>query len=143
MFSSHYYFRTAATNWHKMSATQRSRSASNFFSTFEQTTFLCKNFLLLSNSIHFYIFNCFRFFVFEQLFWSISFSNCFHKSLSKVVLVTLLFSKFKLRSPEITEHDKSDKYQVTAMKDTQISRVMTNIGESVEDFDSCKCPTVK
>ena len=141
--------------------TEEQVSKQLFFSTFKQTTclallskqlFLCKHFLLLSNSIHFYLFKClplsnfsqnFIFFVSDQLFLSISFSNCFHKSLSKVVLVALLLSKFKLRSSEIIEYDKCDNYQVTAMKDTQISRVMTNIGESVEDFDSCKCPTVK
>ena len=33
--------------------------------------------------------------------------------------------------------------QVTAMKDTQISKVLENIGQSVADFDSCKCPAVK
>jgi len=46
-------------------------------------------------------------------------------------------------SNKLTQNECNTEEQVTAMKDTQISRVMTNIGESVEDFDSCKCPTVK
>jgi len=32
---------------------------------------------------------------------------------------------------------------VTEMKDTQLSKVLENIGQSIADFDSCKCPPVK
>jgi len=32
---------------------------------------------------------------------------------------------------------------VTEMKDTQLGKVLENIGQSIADFDSCKCPPVK
>ena len=39
-------------------------------------------------------------------------------------------------------HNKKHR-QVTKMKDGQIRSTMERIGETVADFDSCKCPSVK
>jgi len=44
---------------------------------------------------------------------------------------------------KLLENDCNTAETVTAMKDTQISKVLENIGQSVADFDSCKCPAVK
>jgi len=46
-------------------------------------------------------------------------------------------------SNKLMEDDCNTEETVTDMKDSQISKVMRAIGESVADFDSCKCPTVK
>jgi len=44
---------------------------------------------------------------------------------------------------KLTEDDCNTEEMVTNMKDSQIKRVMENIGQSLADFDSCKCPAVK
>jgi len=44
---------------------------------------------------------------------------------------------------KLLENDCNTAETVTAMKDTQIGKVLENIGQSVADFDSCKCPAVK
>jgi len=44
---------------------------------------------------------------------------------------------------KLMQHDCNTEEQVTAMKDTQIGKVLKDIGSSVADFDSCKCPAVK
>jgi len=43
----------------------------------------------------------------------------------------------------LMEDDCNTEEAVTAMKDTQIGKVLENIGQTVENFDSCKCPPVK
>ena len=53
-------------------------------------------------------------------------------------LLALIF--FRYHSPSEIPNDK---YQVTTMKDSQLIRVHKDIGRSVADFDSCKCPAVK
>jgi len=44
---------------------------------------------------------------------------------------------------KLLENECNTEEAVTDMKDKQISQVMANIGASVSDFDSCKCPAVK
>ena len=36
-----------------------------------------------------------------------------------------------------------DHHQVNAMKDSQVSRILTTVNTSIKDFDSSKCPAVK
>ena len=43
-------------------------------------------------------------------------------------------------SPSPCHHDHN---QLNAMKDSQVSRILTTINTSVKDFDSSKCPAVK
>jgi len=43
----------------------------------------------------------------------------------------------------LTEHDCNSEEEVTDMKDHQIKSILTNLNSSVQDWDSCKCPTVK
>merc|ERR1712037_700588 len=44
---------------------------------------------------------------------------------------------------KLLQHGCHSEEEVTTMKDTQLSRVLENIGQSVADFDSCKCPAAK
>jgi len=44
---------------------------------------------------------------------------------------------------KLMQHKCNTEEAVTTMKDAQISKVLTSIGQSVEGFDSCKCPAVK
>jgi len=44
---------------------------------------------------------------------------------------------------KLLEDDCNTEEAVTNMKDNQISKVMESIGQTVADFDSCKCPAVK
>merc|ERR1719158_1220233 len=44
---------------------------------------------------------------------------------------------------KLTEDDCTTEEAVTNLKDNQIRRIMENIGQTVADFDSCKCPAVK
>merc|ERR1712212_528683 len=43
----------------------------------------------------------------------------------------------------LMEDDCNTEESVTNMKDSQISKVLKSIGETIADFDSCKCPAVK
>jgi len=44
---------------------------------------------------------------------------------------------------KLMQHDCNSEKNVNAMKAAQISKVLENLGESVANFDSCKCPPVK
>jgi len=44
---------------------------------------------------------------------------------------------------KLKEHGCYSEEEVTKMKDGQIKSTMERIGETVADFDSCKCPSVK
>jgi len=44
---------------------------------------------------------------------------------------------------KLLQHGCHSEEEVTTMKDSQLSRVLENIGQSVADFDSCKCPAAK
>jgi len=46
-------------------------------------------------------------------------------------------------SSHLTEHECNSEEQVTAMKDEQIKTILTQLKSSVQEWDSCKCPTVK
>jgi len=43
----------------------------------------------------------------------------------------------------LVEDECNTEEAVTEMKDNQISKVLESIGQTVENFDSCKCPPVK
>ena len=53
----------------------------------------------------------------------------------------------RVRATRVWDKGRYKKYpqkkQVTKMKDGQIGSTMERIGETVADFDSCKCPSVK
>jgi len=44
---------------------------------------------------------------------------------------------------QLREHDCSSEAEVTAMKDSQIKTILTQLKSSVKAWDSCKCPAVK
>jgi len=44
---------------------------------------------------------------------------------------------------KLLENDCNTVEQVNAMKDSQVSAVLTNLKSAIKDFDSSKCPAVK
>jgi len=46
-------------------------------------------------------------------------------------------------SSHLTEHECNSEEDVNTMKDDQIKRILIQLESSVEEWDSCKCPTVK
>jgi len=56
---------------------------------------------------------------------------------------TLNVATIEVCGNKLLQHGCHSEEAVTTMKDTQLSRLLTNIGRSVADFDSCKCPAIK